>query len=130
MGSPSCSLARLGRAAAVRVGEDLEVQLLVEYAGLALDRSSEQLRAHRGHHPVVTRGVVAQHGAQLRRHERGIAGGAQQVLVLTRAGVFLCARCDAPDRLSRIDDVDALMTAQGQQMLAIPPRRSDQRALR
>jgi len=31
---------------------------------------------------------------------------------------------DAPDRLGRIDDVDALMTAQRQQMLAIP--RDDQ----
>lgn len=40
------------------------------------------------------------------------------------AGVFTSAVCNAPECFRRFDDVDALMAAQGQQMLAIP--RDDQ----
>ena len=38
----------------------------------------------------------------------------------TRIGIVLCARCDPPKCLNRIDDIDALMAVQGKEMLAIP----------
>jgi hypothetical protein len=44
------------------------------------------------------------------------------------SAVVLGARCDPPDRLSRLDAADALVAAQGQQMFAVS--RDDQNGAR
>src|ERR1700693_6343214 len=89
--------------------KDLQVELLIELWSFALGRGAQELGAHRGEDAVVAGGMIAQGVAQLRGHERGVAGNAQQVL--EAGGEFFTGGV-----LHRKASTNA--AAQGQQFLA------------
>ena len=56
------------------MGEDLQVEFLIELAGLALDGDGQQLIAKMGQDPVIAQGVFTQGVKQRCSEQVGVAG--------------------------------------------------------